>query len=337
MMSMETAEAIVAKALEETEEVCSFGFQGGEPTLMGLDFYREIVTLQKKYNKNRVRIVNTIQTNGMLIDDSWARFFAENDFLAGLSIDGYKDVHDNFRVGPGGKGTFNACMKSANTLRRNKAEFNILSVVTKQLAAHPERAWNFYMNNDFRYIQFIPCLDKLDQIPGSNGFSINEITYGTFLRRVFDLWHREFEQGNYYSVRAFDNYVQMLMGAPPETCSMSGRCAPYLLIEADGSVYPCDFYALDMYKIGEVGGGSFTDMLESDAAKSFIAESVAVAEDCADCGYYFICRSGCRRDREPLIDGKAPQNRFCGAYKAFFDHALPRLKSVARIMARRRH
>ena len=335
MMNLETIETIIAKALGETEEVCSIGFQGGEPTLIGLDFYKEVIELEKKYNINKVRIVNTLQTNGMTIDDEWARFFNENDFLIGLSIDGCKDVHDNFRLRPSGKGTFNACIKAAGILRRNKTEFNILSVVTKQLAAHPDQIWNFYKKNDFRYIQFIPCLDKLDQAPGSNGFSLNEKTYGKFLCRIFDLWHRDFEQDNYYSVRAFDNYIHMLMGAPPESCSMSGRCAAYLLIEADGAVYPCDFYALDNYKIGDVNTGSFTDMLESDVAKSFIKESVAVAEECNGCNYYFICRAGCRRDREPLIEGKPPQNRYCGAYKEFFGHALPRMKAVARSMSQR--
>jgi len=336
MMSLATMETIVRKALEEAEQFCCFGFQGGEPTLVGLEFYEKVIEFQEKYNHKQIKIVNTIQTNGLLIDDVWARFFAENHFLVGLSIDGAKDTHDSLRFDASGKGTFNACLKAAKTLTANKAEFNILSVVTRQLAAHPDNLWNFYKKNGFRHIQFIPCLDRLHEPPGNNHYSLNEKTFGKFLIRFFDLWYRDFTQGDYYSVRVFDNYVRMLMGGPPETCGMAGQCQAYSLIEADGSVYPCDFYALDEYKLGDIHSSSFSELLNGAVAWDFVEASKIRSEECRSCLYYFICRAGCRRDREPFHEGVPVLNRHCGAYQAFFAHALAPMREIAQHLSRRR-
>lgn len=333
MMQMDTMEVIIKKALEETERACCFGFQGGEPTLLGLDFYKKAIEYQNKYNRNNVQISNSIQTNGILINDAWAHFFSRNNFLVGLSIDGNKDIHDLFRLDPQGKGTFLQCIRAINILTSNKVNFNILSVVTRQLASHPDKLWNFYKKHNFRYIQLIPCLDGLNESPSNNRYSLDIKTFGKFLCRFFDLWYKDFIQGNYYSVRTFDNYIRILMGERPENCAMSGVCQAYALVEADGCVYPCDFYALDDYKIGNIHNDTFTSMIKSETASRFIAPSKIVLEECRSCNYYFICRGGCRREREPLINGIPALNRYCGAYREFFDYSILRLMKIAKNFA----
>ena len=329
MMSPETLEHIVKNALAEAETACSFGFQGGEPLLAGLDFYKKLIEFQKRHNRNNIRVSNAIQTNGMLICKEWARFFAENNFLVGLSIDGYKDIHDMFRIDATGGGTFARCLKAAQILTNSKAEFNILSVVTRQFAAHPLKLWSAYKKHKFKYIQFIPCLDALDNLNGQK-HSLDADIYGTFLCDIFDLWYDDFVKGDYYSIRAFDNYINMLMGKPPESCAMNGYCQAYVLIEADGTVYPCDFYALDAYEIGNIHNHSFAALIMSENARHFARQSKIVREECRTCDIYPICRTGCRRDREPFTNETPALNRLCGAYKTFFRHALPRMLHIAK-------
>jgi len=329
MMSLETLECIVKNAMDESKVSCTFGFQGGEPLLVGLGFYEKLIEFQERYSRPGLRIANTIQTNGLLINKEWAQFFAKNNFLVGLSVDGHKDIHDMFRQDAAGKETFVRCLKAAQILAANKVEFNILSVVTRRLASHPVKVWNTYKKYNFKHIQLIPCLDALDNLSG-NKHSLTADDYGAFLCKLFDLWYDDFVKGEYYSVRTFDNYINMLMGKPPESCTMNGYCQVYALIEADGTVYPCDFYARDNYEIGNVHTSSFADMFSGEAAQRFIRESRAVLPECSTCGIYPICRAGCRRDREPFVNGMPSLNRFCSAYKKIFSYALPRMQHIAR-------
>lgn len=329
IMSLDTLELLVRNALREATVLCTFGFQGGEPTLAGVDFFRALVTFAKKYNINNARIGYSLQTNGILIDDEWAALLAKNGFLTGVSIDAAKQVHDGLRTDTQGKETHNQCMKATRILTKHKAEFNIISVVTNQLAAHPDNAYNFYKRNGFLYIQFVPCLDGLKEAHGSHFYSLDAKMYGKFLCRIFDLWYADFIVDKYISIRTFDNYIHMLAGYPPESCAMSGTCSAYALVEADGSVYPCDFYAIDEFLLGNIATHSFTEMLTGDVSQSFIAPSKNICPTCKECEYLFICRGGCRRDREPLMDGVIPSNYLCVAYKMFFAHALPRMRSIA--------
>jgi uncharacterized protein len=322
VMSLDTLETIVQKALSEVTEHCSFGFQGGEPTLAGIDFFRKLIMFEKKHNVNNVKISHSLQTNGLLIDREWAEFFRENNFLTGLSIDACKQSHDALRVDAGGGGTHARCMAAARALRQNRAEFNILSVVTRPLASHPERVWRFIKNEKFRHVQFIPYLGGVsgkDDGPDNRAF-------GAFLCQIFDLWYLDYIKGNYISVRAFDNYIYMLSGYAPENCAMAGRCSAYPLIEADGSVYPCDFYALDAYKIGHVQTHGFREMLESDAARRFTAASGVLRSDCRRCVFYPLCRGGCRRYRDGSAAGT---DYYCHAYQVFFRHSLSRMTAIA--------
>jgi len=335
VMKRDMLELVVKKALSEVTHACTFGFQGGETTIAGLPFFRDLVEFEKKYNVNRVEVRHTIQTNGMLIDGQWARLLAENKFLVGLSVDGGAELHDHYRVDGRGEGTHKRCMKAAKLFREYGVDFNILSVVTNPMARRPERIYSFYKKNGFRYVQFIPCLDGFGENGGAE-YSLKPENYGKFLCRIFDLWHADFEKGNYISIRAFDNYIHMLMGYPPENCAMNGVCSAYPLIEADGTVYPCDFYALDEYLLGSIAEHSFEELLHSKQAESFMLPSRKIEGKCKACTYLRICRGGCRRERE-LKGEEIGLCGLCEAYRMFFEHALPGMSTIAgRIQAQGR-
>lgn len=342
LMTLDTLDLLVKKAIAETTEQCSFAFQGGEPTLVGLDFYRDLIRLQEKYRaefqKISLVIHNAIQTNGMLLDDDWCAFLAQHKFLVGLSLDGDKDIHDLNRIDAQGKGTYTRAMKAAKLLEKHQVEFNILVVVTRQLARRAKHIYHTLVKNGFRYLQFIPCIDDFGKEPGSSPFSLTAERYGDFLKTLFDEWYKDFMAGQYISIRHFDNWIHMLQGQPPETCSMSGRCTCYGVVEADGSVYPCDFYVLDPWKLGTVQENTFEEMLTCQLAEDFLQASWPVASKCQACKYYPICRGGCRRDREPLLAGEGQEaslNIYCDAYLAFFDHALGQMQQIARMTTRR--
>lgn len=335
LMSPETLELLVAKAISEIDEQCNFSFQGGEPTLVGLDFYRRLIELQQQYKteyrKDRLAISNVIQTNGILLDDEWCEFFKQNGFLVGLSLDGDKDIHDTNRVDAQGKGTFSRVLKAARLLDKHKVDYNILCVVTRELARRGKRVYHELVRLGFRYLQFIPCVDDFGAEPGSSPHSLTADRFGQFLKDLFDEWYNDFIAGQYTSIRHFDNWVHMLQGLPPETCSMSGRCTCYGVVEADGSVYPCDFYVLDAWKLGNIREQSLAGLLSCDLAQKFVMNSLPLAEKCRSCRHYSICRGGCRRDREPADQEKGSLNVYCDAYKQFFDYALDRLRQVARL------
>lgn len=328
-MSVETLEAIAKKALDTAEELLFLGFQGGEPTLAGLDFYRRLMELEKKHNSKNIEIRHTLQTNGLVIDDEWATFLAGNNFLTGLSIDAGKQLHDAMRPDASGKDTHNRCIEATRSLQKHNAHFSVMSVVTKAMASHPDKTYRYYKERNFRHLQFIPCQDTIQDGHDSSPNSLSAAVYGKFLCRMFDLWFADFTSGNYYSIRSFDNYVHMLGGHAPESCAMAGVCQNQLVVEADGSVYPCDFYADGEHCLGNILTDSIEELQGGEKAMNFINVSRQPNSECMACQYYGICRSGCRRDREPCAIGLPGKNVYCEAYKTFFAYALPRMRGLA--------
>lgn len=335
IMSYATLEVLVKRVFEDSDYLAGFAFQGGEPTIAGLDFYRKFIELQRKYNTKGLKVNNSIQTNGVVINDEWAKFLACNNFLVGLSLDGPKDIHDLNRVDARGIGSHSKIEKTVELFNKYKVEYNILCVVTKSVSRHIEKIYNYYTKNGFKYLQFIPCLDELGKEPGNNPYSLTPETYEDFLKKLFDLWYRDFKLGKSISIRMFDNILQMLLGYPPESCDMNGRCSANAVVEADGSVYPCDFYVISEWKMGDILSHSLQEMLQGEKAKSFMLVSKNISENCRQCEYLAICRGGCRRHYES-ISNEPGSNYFCLAYKGFYKYALPRFLEVARIVSRNR-
>lgn len=333
-MSGTVLENLIKNAIDYADDYLTFAFQGGEPTLIGIDFYRKAIELQQKYlkeSKKKLTIENTLQTNGVLIDEEWARFFHDNHFLVGLSLDGPRKLHDMARSDVKGNGTFERVMGTASLFRQYGVKFNILSVVTEETTKKASALYHFYKRNKFEYIQLIPCMDEINRNDGgkTNPYAVTPEAYGHFLSEIFDLWYEDFKNGEIIDIRMFSNLAQMSIGYPAEECGMNGCCNCYFVVEGDGSVYPCDFYCMDEYRLGDIRT-SFQALYTSDKAKNFMSATDKVEQECKTCEYYRLCRGGCRRWREHAGTEKLGVNYLCPGYKKFFAHTQDRILKLGR-------
>lgn len=329
-MSLPLLGTLVSKAMQEASGSATFAFQGGEPTLAGLDFYREFVSLLKRNARPDLQVYLSLQTNGMLLDAEWADFLRDNRFLVGLSLDGDKDLHDGFRTTPAGKGTWRTVSGALRLLQERGVETNLLCVVTGPSARHAGRLYRYFKSLGCRYLQFIPCLDPLDAPHGGDSrYFLTPQRYGRFLCDLFDLWEADYLAGDYVSIRLFDDWVHALAGMPTGSCTTSGTCGGYFVVEADGSVYPCDFYVQENWRLGNITDASFAELEASPRSREFREESLQLPEACAACRFAPVCRGGCRRDR--ILHGEDPAlgNLQCQAFQTFFQHALPGLTAIA--------
>ena len=326
VMSLETLEQTVKRIFEYAESECTIAWQGGEPTLAGLSFFRAYLALEKKYNTRNVRVTRCLQTNGYHLDEEWASFLAENEFLTGLSLDGTRALHDTFRRTPEGGETFSSILETARLFDRFGVAYNLLTVVNRQTAASAEEIYRFYQETGFHYQQYIVCLDPVGEEPGQRPWSLTPSDYGSFLIKLFDLWYQDCLLGRAPYIRQFENYLDLLLGIPPESCEQRGSCGLQTVIEADGSVYPCDFYASDAYCLGNLTQSSLEALRQTRRQKDFLERSLPIPDVCKNCPFYALCRNGCFRHRLP----SSGVNYFCEGYQSFFSHALPFMQELAR-------
>lgn len=329
IMSAEIMEIIIQKALDETEQSCSFIFQGGEPTVAGLSFFEQFVSCADRCNKKSVEIHYSLQTNGYGLDGRWAEFFATNHFLIGLSLDGTEEVHNQCRKDCHGGKTFQKVMETIGIFRAYGVEFNILTVVTSYSVKQVNQIYNFFRRENFVYQQYIECLDTLEVSEGMKEYALTSVQYGDFLIALFKKWCRDLEVGKLVHIRYFENLLMMLSGEQPESCNMRGRCTKQWVVEADGSVYPCDFYALDKWKMGSFQTDSIQEMEAAQNGMQFVESSKQIPEECTLCQWFSICRNGCRRSCD-YVGGQRQTNKYCESYKKFFTYAVPKLTELSR-------
>lgn len=343
IMTPETLENVIRESLSFAEGECTIAYQGGEPTLAGLDFFRRSIELQEKYNVNKVQIHNALQTNGYLLDEEWCEFFREHHFLVGLSVDGIKSTHDEYRRDASGNGTYFRILESAERLKRHQVDFNILTVVNGRTAPKIRKIYEQYRKLGFGFQQYIACLDPMGEVPGKRDYSLTPAAYGQFLMDLFELWNIDLENGKQPYIRQFENWVAILCGQMPESCEQMGVCNIQNVVEADGGVYPCDFYVIDKYCIGNLNHDSFQVIYDNRRKSGFLESSRNHSKACLECAYFNICRGGCRRHRENpsgiFEAGEQEEDRmnyFCQGYKMFFDKYYDRLCEIARFCMRRR-
>lgn len=336
VMTEETADALLAAAFAEAEPggSVSFAFQGGEPTVAGLPFFQRFAAEARRLCPENVRMDFSIQTNGVLLDADWAEFLHAEDWLVGLSIDGTKDLHDLYRVDAQGKGSWSRVLRTLQLLQKHGVRVNALCVVTEQCAKHPDQIYNGLKKLGLRFLQFIPCMDGLDEARGAHPFSLRPETFGRFLCRCFDLWYQDWKRGDYRSVRLFEDHIHLLLGDAPSTCATCGRCGSYFVVEGDGGVYPCDFYVLDRWKLGALGAQTLREMDGGAVRAEFLDWGREKPAECAACRWQRLCNGGCKRDWITAADGA--HNYYCAAFRTLFAHAEGKLLEIAQAEQRAR-
>ncbi len=328
-MSNSILEETIRQVMTQGAQMINFGWQGGEPTLMGLEFFRKAVDLQANYGREQT-VSNGLQTNGVLIDEEWADFLKEHNFLVGLSLDGPEHVHDHYRFTKGNKGSWAQVMKSAHTMLDAGVAVNALTVVNDYSAQYAEEIYNSHKSHGLNYMQFIPCVETDPGNPTvAAPFSVSAEAYGDFLTRIFDLWMQDFKNGLPTTfVRFIDSVFHSYVDINPPECTLLHTCGQYVVVEHNGDVYSCDFYVAPDWKLGNVTEGSLSEMLNSERQTQFGLMKAKLPRECLNCPWVRYCRGGCTKDR--IKDPRDRElNHFCASYKMFFEHAHPRMSRLA--------
>lgn len=310
MLSEDLAAEIIVKAMDFTKgDDIFFTFQGGEPLLRGIDFYKNFVKMLNENNNYNSKITLCVQTNATLINDEWCEFFKENNILVGVSLDGDEELN-SYRKYPDGSASFSDTLCGINLLKKHKVTYNVLSVLTSRLAQNIRKSYRFFKQNDFHYFQYIPCIRPFGA--DDRGYAMSVDDFEEYLRVLYKIYFNDNMRGNLVSIRQFDNYALLAAGKSAEQCGMNGPCSTQFVVEGDGSVYPCDFYCTDEWLLGNIKTNNFTELYNSKRAVEFIKESFIVSDECKECKYFALCRGGgCKRTRR--------SDDYCKAYKKFFD------------------
>jgi len=324
-MNDEVLAALTKKFLSLGLPLSCFGWQGGECTLMGLDFFRKTLDFQRNFAKPGQRVANSIQTNATLLDDEWGRFFHESNILVGVSIDGPPEMHDRSRPWPDGRGSHADVLRGLEALRRNRAEFNVLTLVSAVNQGHPREIYRYLKSLDVKYHQYIECVE-FDAAGNLKPCSVEPRQWGRFLCELFDEWYPS--DIRKVSIRLFDSILSRLVDGVPSLCSMGGDCRQYFVVEHNGDLYPCDFHVSPEWKLGNVETDDLTQLFDSPLYREFGARKSAVHGKCRICEYYDFCMGCCPKNRFPA-GGLKSLSALCDGWKMLYAHTLERFGKLA--------
>jgi len=327
-MSDKVLEKLVKDYLKLRFPEAGFARQGGEPMLMGLDFYKKVVELQKKYAGPDQKVSNALQTNAILLDEKWCRFLHDNNFLVGISIDGPKEFHDYYRLDHSWAGTFKRVIRAIQNCKKYNVEFNTLTLLNNKNVAHPDELFDFFVENKITYLQFIPCVE-LDPATGEIAeFSITPQQYGEFLCKLFDRWY-EFSREK-ISIRDFDSVLSYCITGRHTICTFEKQCSQYIVIEHTGDAFCCDFFVEPKWRLGNILKTPIEKLTSSEKKRTFARLKQNLSNKCLLCRHLDICRGGCMKDRAPFDkDSFGRESYFCEGYKRFFDYTMPRFMQLA--------
>lgn len=339
-MSDEMLELFIKQhiAAQDVDEVI-FTWQGGEPTLMGRAFYQRAIELQQRYAEGRT-IVNTFQTNGILINEEWAEFFKKNDFLVGISVDGDAALHDEWRVTRSGKPTHEKVEQAIKCLARHGVEFNTLTVVNHTNMSHPLQVYQYLKSIGSQYMQFIPLVERRsdnsdaelatpsDKQTEMMPWSVDSLEFGHFLNAIFDVWIRK-DIGK-IGIQIFEQTLAAWCGLPPQVCVFAPTCGSAFAMEMNGDVYNCDHFVYPQYKLGNIQHTTLRAMNNSEQNRQFGNDkSRTMAQECYSCQWQFACYGGCPKHRFlPSATGMPNHNYLCAGYKAFFAYTAPTMGAM---------
>lgn len=352
LMNDSVLESFIKQKIEtDHSDTVSFAWQGGEPTLSGVEFFRQAVELQNKYSDGR-RIENTLQTNGVLLNDEWCEFFAENNYLIGVSIDGPEDIHNQYRISKGNKPTFNKVMKGIECLKKHSVQFNTLTVVHKGNSSHPLEVFNFLKETGGGFMQFIPIVERFTSMPGDDGlalvspdyigeaqlteWSVGPEQFGDFLIEIFNEWVLK-DVGKYF-VQIFDVALESWLGIKASLCVFSETCGSAMALEHNGDLYSCDHYVYRHHKLGNIMDSPLELLVNSQQQIKFgLDKSDLLPEYCLKCDVKFVCNGECPKHRFlATTEGEPGLNYLCAGYKKFFRYIDPYMRFMANELAQKR-
>ena len=344
-MRDEVLESYIRQYIEAHDSpVIRFAWQGGEPTLLGVEFFRRVAALEAKY-ANGKQIENALQTNGVLLNDEWAEFLKEHRFLIGVSIDGPRELHDAYRVDKGGQPTFDRVMRGIECLKRHGVEFNTLTTVHRANSIHPLEVYRFLKTNGSGYMQFIPIVERIAGSVSDDGlklvspsfgddakvapWSVEPRQYGRFLCAIFDEWVRH-DVGKSF-VQLFDESLQMWCGMEASLCVFRKQCGAALAIEHSGDLYSCDHFVYPQNRLGNIMEHPLESLVESSQQRQFgESKETTLPRYCRECDVRFACNGECPKHRfAKTPDGEDGLNYLCAGYKMFFRHVDPYMRFMA--------
>jgi len=336
-MSEDTLETFVKQYINgqpySTTEV-NFTWQGGEPTLRGISFYKKAIDFQNKYRRKGMKITNAFQTNGILLNNDWANFFKDNNFLIGISIDGPEKLHNRFRKDHSGVGTFSSVMVGLDTLKKYNVDFNTLTAVQSDNGNYPQEVYNFLKSIGSAFMQFIPIVEP----EGKGGVSYRTVSprqWGNFLNTIFDLWIKQ-DLGRIF-VQNFETMVGIYTGYPSSFCVHSPVCGRAVVLEHNGNLYSCDHFVFRENLLGNIHSTTLTNMADSDFQKSFGLNKIkSLPLICKECPYLKLCYGGCPSNRlRKTPSGETGLNWVCEGYKMFYYHTEPVFTAISECVRRR--
>lgn len=297
-----------------------FSWQGGEPTLRGLDFYRKLIELQEKHLPPGWVIQNSLQTNATLLNDEWATFFKENAFLVGVSLDGPQHLHDAYRLNRHGQGTHRQVVENIDLLTKHGVDFNVLCVVSDLNSCYPKEVYDFFKDLGVQVIQFIPLVEKGDR--KLNEFAPKSGAYATFLITIFNEWLQH-DFGEVH-IQIFEEALRIWAGYGASMCVFSEICGDAMVMEHNGDLYSCDHFVNPNHKLGNIMEKPLTELVNSEKQINFgLAKQASLPQECLSCEVRFICQGGCSKNRISETKNGAKINYLCADYKRFFTYIAP--------------
>ncbi len=339
-MSDKVLKAFVQKYIRSNDiPEIAFAWQGGEPMLMGLDFFKKAVRLQKQYSHGK-RISNSLQTNGILLDDAWCEFLAKNNFLVGISLDGPEDIHNRYRVDGRGRGTFRTVMKAVELMQKHGVQYNVLACITRESARRPLDVYHFFKDCGVEFVQFIPVVERIpdeetralglkiasppdvrmENIVNVTPWAVEPESYGDFFISIFEEWVRN-DVGKTF-VMNFEWALMSWMGGDSTVCQFSRQCGKSVILEHDGNIYACDHFMYPRYLLGNILSSDPQRLIDSPQQKDFGKQKeTALPQYCQECDVLFACRGGCPKHRfAATLDKEPGLNYLCEGHKKFFRH-----------------
>ncbi len=325
-MSEDVLESFTRQYLDAMPIQCDIGWQGGEPLMRGIDFFRKAVELQKAHTREGQTVTNAIQTNGTLLDDEWCEFLAENKFLVGLSLDGPPQWHDKFRLDKAGNPSFHRAWAGLELMRKHGVEFNILITLNSANAPHAGDIYRYFINRGIKYVQFIPILER-DADGKVTDYSCTGEQFGRFMLDVFEIWASR-DVGK-VSERFIDSVLHTLIYGKSAMCCYSQRCANAHVLEFNGDLYACDHFVFKEWKLGNIMETPLAELVTSKRLDEFDEMKTQLPNTCRDCEFLAFCHGGCPKHHDPIGTDPARVNHFCQGYKDFFNEALDELKRMS--------